>query len=1357
MVKHTIAFILLLLYSYKSYAQGEANNWYFGDHAGIAFNGNSFSTTLPNSQLYSLEGSSSISDSDGNLLFYSNGEVAWNQNHQVMQNGNNLNGQSFTTQSALIVPYPENENLYYLFTISSRFLNAPLSYNLIDMRLDNGLGGITSTKNRLLDSFPSEKIAAIQHANGRDIWIITHERGSNRYRSYLITPSGLNTSPIFSNVGSFFSGVGTTDSMGYMKASPNGEKIAVALSDKVELLDFDNETGILSSPIEISNIDNNSIAYGIAFSSNSNYLYATEINSTVGTSVLYQFDISSNNELVIINSRSEIDASSCATLIKAALQLAPDRNIYVAQSLRSRNSHDQLGVIENSNTTTPSYNCNVISFATGGSIEGLPNFYSDFFRDTFTVEGFCSDHPTNFTLLPAGPVDSIVWDFADGSTSTEENPMHTFSNAGTYPIQITITAGSAIVEHTMDVTIHQSPSNNIATDFVIPEIPFDGIANFDLSLKNTEILGNQSNTLFDISYHLTQNDAENNINPISSPYTNISNSQTIYSRIHNNLVPLCYDVKSFQLEVVEGSRIGVISDFIQCTSNSNGLDAFDLRTKDIEALNGHNSADHLVTYYATHNDAINGTNPLSSPFTNTSNPQTIYTRLEMIGAPTVFDTTSFDLITFLSPTFTTPNDIIVCDDNTNDGIESFDFTTTIRDILNGQDPNVFSVSLFASQNDLDNNTNPLPIIYQNTQPQQQIFAKIENTSNPNCVEQTSFMIGVSYSPFSVHPQDVIVCKNPLINNTVTIDLSDYVLEILGAQNPVDFTVTYHTNENDAHADQNPLPDTFSTTNNREQIIYRIENNLNTECYINATLTLIVNNSPTIGTLTDITLCDNNNDGIISFDLSSKNTEVLAGRDPSLFEVLYYATQNDLENNTNSLSLNYQNTQAQEQIFVRIHPINEINCFNQSSFNLTVSPTPRIASTPLALNNCGTAGIATFNLTENDDVILGNQSTTDVTITYHNSSNDAMNNINAITTSENYISQQDGEEIFIRIESNTNTTCFTTGSFILNVFEAPTAGTVTDLGLCGTGTVNYDLGFSLSEIIGTQDAALFDISFYTSQADADARTNELDLDQETSQTSTTIFARIENIGNSSCYQTTSFNILTKTPPILTITDTFFICAGETLTVTADNGYDSYEWSTGETTESIDITTPGEFSITVTEMHNTISCATTKTFVVQHSTTPQIIDIITTDFMADSRNSIEVVIQEYEAYEYSLDGITFQESNIFTNIPPGNYTIFVRNQGQCLTLSQEISISGYSSFFTPNGDGFNEYWQILNSNNDSENTVYIFDRYGRLLTHFTSKDTGWDGTYNGRQMPATDYWFKIEHKNGKTSTGHFSLKR
>ncbi|WP_459212815.1 T9SS type B sorting domain-containing protein [Aquimarina rhabdastrellae] len=1353
-----IVYLLILIYSSNVFSQGEANNWYFGINGGITFD-NGIPQVVNDGALQTIEGVCTISDKDGNLLFYSDGRTVWNKRHRVIQDGSNLFGNFSSTQSSIGVPYPENNDLYYLLTTDAiSGADRGLRYTLLDMSSNGGLGSIVE-KNILLQESSTEKLTAVGHANGIDYWIVAHERENNVFKSYLVTNAGISTTPVVSSIGASYN---SRDEVGYLKISPNGKKIAAAISETLEIFDFDISSGRLTNNIRISlPAPPEDTPYGIEFSPNGRYLYITIANVTDEVSSMYQYNVSLADAVMIENSQQEIISVTTCTNnpVMGALQLAPDGNIYVAHTI-GFSGYDYLGVIRHSNTSNPEYDCQGINLAPGKSTLGLPNYIQSFFVSILDAENFCLGEETQFMANSMVTIDAISWDFGDGMISTEIAPTHIYQNSGVYTVIASITSGGRTIEEEIEIEIYEAPQSNTVTNYILEENPFDGIAEFDLMTKNNEILGTQSATEFNVSYYITQDDADNATNSLPNLYTNISNPQTIYARISNSNNVECYAITTFLLEVTQGTSISNVSDFSICSLTPNTA-TFDLDSKNDEVLDGQNPADFNISYHLSQDNADNNVNPLTSPYpyTDTSMPLPIFVRLEAISDPTQFDTTSFNLIVSQAPTVTTPNDIIVCDDNTNDGVESFDFTTTISDILNGQDPNVFSVTLFASQNDLDNNTNSLPAIYQNTQPQQQIFAKIENTSNPNCVEQTSFMIGVSYSPFSVNPQDVIVCKDPTVNNTVTIDLSDYVLEILGSQNPADFTVTYHANENDADADQNPLPDAFSTTNNREQIVYRIENNLNTDCYINTTLTLIVNNSPSIGTLTDVILCDDNNDGTVTFDLSSKDSEALDGQDPTVYQVLYFASQTDLDNNANALPSDYQNTQAQEQIFVRIYPINDVDCFNQSSFNLTVSPTPIIASTSLALDNCGTMGVAAFDLIENNDDILGNQSATAVTITYHTSSDDAMNNTNAIAAPENYTSQQDGEEIFIRIESNTNTACFATDSFILNVFEIPTAGIVTDLELCDANAniINYDLSFSFPEILGTQDAALFDISFYTSQADADARTNELDLNQETSETSTTVFARIENIGNTICYQTTSFNILKRESPVLTIADEVFICPGETLTVTADAGYDDYEWSTGETTESIDITTPGEYSVTVTANYNAINCTTTKTFMVTASIVPQSIDVIVVDFKPASQNNIKVIAAGDGDFEYSIDGSSFQESNVFTNVEPGDYTAFVRDKGQCVILSKEFYVLGYPLFFTPNGDGFNEVWQILNPDREPENRIYIFDRYGKLLTNFTQGDIGWDGTYNGKQMPATDYWFKVERINGQTIKGHFTLKR
>jgi gliding motility-associated-like protein len=133
-----------------------------------------------------------------------------------------------------------------------------------------------------------------------------------------------------------------------------------------------------------------------------------------------------------------------------------------------------------------------------------------------------------------------------------------------------------------------------------------------------------------------------------------------------------------------------------------------------------------------------------------------------------------------------------------------------------------------------------------------------------------------------------------------------------------------------------------------------------------------------------------------------------------------------------------------------------------------------------------------------------------------------------------------------------------------------------------------------------------------------------------------------------------------------------------------------------------------------------------------------------------------------YEYQLDFGPFQDSNIFTNVTPGEHTVTVRdkNNGGCDTVSTVVTAINYPLFFTPNGDGFNDTWNIIGLADQPNAKIYIFDRYGKLLKQISPTSTGWDGTFNGRPLPSTDYWFTVtyeENSQMKEFKAHFSLKR
>ena len=198
-MKKFLTFLLILL-SQSILSQKEYNNWYFGNGAGITFNSGS-PVPLNGGQLNTIEACASISDSNGNLLFYMQGDKIYNRDHVLMMNGDNLLG-SFSSTHTQIVPFPGNSSLYYAFTTDALENNLAngLRYSLINMDMDGGRGAVTS-KNNLLLIKSTEKVTVARHSNGHDYWVVGHSWEDNRFQSYLVNSSGLNISPVISQIG----------------------------------------------------------------------------------------------------------------------------------------------------------------------------------------------------------------------------------------------------------------------------------------------------------------------------------------------------------------------------------------------------------------------------------------------------------------------------------------------------------------------------------------------------------------------------------------------------------------------------------------------------------------------------------------------------------------------------------------------------------------------------------------------------------------------------------------------------------------------------------------------------------------------------------------------------------------------------------------------------------------------------------------------------------------------------------------------------------------------------------------------------------------------------------------------------
>jgi gliding motility-associated-like protein len=299
---------------------------------------------------------------------------------------------------------------------------------------------------------------------------------------------------------------------------------------------------------------------------------------------------------------------------------------------------------------------------------------------------------------------------------------------------------------------------------------------------------------------------------------------------------------------------------------------------------------------------------------------------------------------------------------------------------------------------------------------------------------------------------------------------------------------------------------------------------------------------------------------------------------------------------------------------------------------------------------------------------------------------------------------------------------------------------------------FDLSELNSVILGDQSEDLYVLTYHISQADADAGINALSELYTATQSITTIYARLIHNYITACYDVVSFQLLLNENPTLQLQEVYYICDDSTVTLFAGNGYDNYLWSTDETSPSITVSEAGSYTVTVTDG----LCDASGEITVEVSSPATVISVDTEDWTYND-NVIAVSVTGDGDYEYSIDGFLYQEESVFTGLEAGLYTIYIRDINGCGVVEEQVALLNYPKFFTPNGDGINETWRIPFSFFEPELYVFIYDRYGKLITGFDAQSHGWDGTYNGKKLPSTDYWFVVTRQDGRVHKGHFSMVR
>ena len=477
---HICLGLLLSLLTVGAFGQNQNNFWYFGDGNFMDFNGGAPTIAGNGIQIatatstYCLEGSSTMCDAGGNLLFYSDGRTVWDQNYVAMPNGTGLNGHLSAAQT-LIVPKPGSATVYYIFHMDFAGNANGLSYSEVDMTLNGGMGDVTAVKNVPLHTPSSEQLKAVTHCNGNDIWVLSHSATGNTFYAYEVTTAGVNTTAVVSNIGTGlpnnFAG------MSYMTCTKDGSRIALANDTSFELFDFDNQNGTLCSVVTVPTGGFVGV-YGIEFSPDATKLYTTDFGLT-------QFDLTSNVPATISASAVNLPVNE-----PAALMRGPDDKVYIASGCdyydagtNTMYAIREIHQIESPNNAGLACNLQTNFFTTPRECGlGLPtNYYPTQSGNscgavlaasfTATPNLLCEGDCVTITNNSSGPIVSTNWTFPGGTPATHTGanpPQVCYATAGTYTVTMTVEDCAGNIE-TDNVVLTVDPCNGSTVNFTTPD------------------------------------------------------------------------------------------------------------------------------------------------------------------------------------------------------------------------------------------------------------------------------------------------------------------------------------------------------------------------------------------------------------------------------------------------------------------------------------------------------------------------------------------------------------------------------------------------------------------------------------------------------------------------------------------------------------------------------------------------------------------------------------------------------------------------------------------------------------------------------------------------------------------------
>lgn len=662
------------------------------------------------------------------------------------------------------------------------------------------------------------------------------------------------------------------------------------------------------------------------------------------------------------------------------------------------------------------------------SIEIILNPITEF--DSIGATTVCDEDQDGLTQIDLSSFDDLVTQGQSGFTVTyflsqsdAEANINALPNLYTnvnnpftlFPRISSVDTGCADI-NSFDVEVLPAPESSTPNAIVICDADRDGIATIDLTASIPDIV--TSTVDRSITFHNTFQDASLDQNSITNTTNYQAQTESVFVRVENTITG-CYSVEELAIIVntlpYVGNLNNELSPYNICENESDGIGDFLFETKDAEALNGQTGK--TVSYFLSLSDAENRLNPIdkNATFQNVSNPQTIFCRVENLTDESCSAIASLSIAVGTNPEFNEPEDLFVCDDNSNDGTETINLTNVAAAVTNGIN-GIENVSFYLSEQDAINSTNPLPLNFTNTANPQEIFVQIDNGTICNSV--TSFIVNIIQVPEANPAQPIITCDDDY-DGLVTIDLTEAVLDILDVRQD-DIEIAYYESIADAESNTNPIadPEQFSNSSNPQTVYIKITNTVS-NCYSLVPLDIIVNLPPALNDFQVYEICDNADSSVDLAEITSAAIDDTTG-----VEISYHLSESEASSNTNPIGTDYTYTSTFDTLYIRASFI-ETGCFVTYAFNINVNPLPE-AYEPNNLVACDDDfdGILEFDLSQQNTTILGDQSPTDYTLTFHNSLTTAESGTNSLNT--NYFAY-DGETIWARIENNT-TGCFSLTEF-----------------------------------------------------------------------------------------------------------------------------------------------------------------------------------------------------------------------------------------------------------------------------------------------------------------------------------------